>query len=124
MARGLLRELRAAFGGRPPAPVESAIPDEPAQPETPAVSEIIERLREFVVRHGDGVVLAETVKSGDRLFDCGHVDSMSGIALLTLVEDHYEVNIKDFELMETSTSLRALAQRIDESHPTPESPVP
>ena len=46
---------------------------------------------------------------------------MSGAALLTFIEDHYGINIEDFELMETLTSLRALAQRIDDQQATAES---
>ena len=46
---------------------------------------------------------------------------MSGISLLTFIEDHYGVHIEDFELAENLTSLRALAKRIDGLQPAPQS---
>ncbi len=121
MAAGLLRKIVGALGARTAVRVESAIRNEPEQPDTPAVSAIISRLREIVVQHGDGVVLAENVGSGDHLFDSGHVDSMSGIALLTFVEDHYDVLIEGFELVDSLSSLRALATHIDEQQSAPQS---
>ena len=46
---------------------------------------------------------------------------MSGISLLTFIEDRYGVQIEDFELVETVTSLRALAPRIDAQQPATQS---
>ena len=121
MATGLFQKLGNALRGRRDARSKVATPDEPTKPDTPAIAEIIGRLREVIVQHGDGVVLAENVRAGDPLFDSGHVDSMSGISLITFIEDHYGVPIEDFELVETLTSLRALAQRIDAQQPITQS---
>ena len=82
------------------------------------VSGNIEVLRESVVQNGDGVVLAGDVDAGDHLFSSGHIDSMSGIALLTFIEERYGVEIEDLELVEPLNTLRALAQRIDELQPS------
>ena len=118
MAPGFLQKIGKALRGRTDAGSPVTTPDERIQPDTPAVTEIIGGLRELVVQHGDGAVLSENVGAGDPLFDRGHIDSMSGISLLTYIEDHYGVLIEDFELVETLTSLRALAQRIAERQST------
>ena len=114
MASGLFGKLGEVLRGRKTVRTESAIPEEPLVPDSPAVSEIIDRLRQSVVQHGDGAVSAENVGAGDHLFDSSHIDSMSGAALLTFIEDHYEIAIEDFELVEPLNTLRALAQHIEE----------
>ena len=84
---------------------------------SPPLNSILEELRAVVVEQSDGTRSAEDVGAGDRLYDCGHLDSMGAVALLTFIEDRFDVVIDDAELVGPLGSLDALARHIAEASP-------
>jgi acyl carrier protein len=105
-----LRRIGRLLLGRPPSAVRP--PPEHASASPASHVELVERLRWVVVQHSDGTLAPEDVGAGDHLYERRHVDSVSSLALLTFIEDHYGVTIDEADLLARLCSLDALARHI------------
>jgi acyl carrier protein len=83
-------------------------------PETGA-PEIAEALRDELVRLSEGKLRAGDIDPSQHMFDCGYIDSLSAVMLIAHVEDRYGVLIEDVELIESLTTLEALAAHVERS---------
>ena len=125
MSDSWLRRIGRSLWGRPLATERAAEECAPAargpgtgpHPPPPAYGAIVERLRSLVVQHSDGTRSPGDVGAGDPLYVRGHVDSVSALALLTFIEDHYGVTIDEEDLVGRLHSLDALARHILASAP-------
>lgn len=114
MSQSWLSRIGRSLGGRLPAGARGAAPGphaaRSARPH--GHGEIVESLRRVVVEQADGTRAPADVGTADHLYDCGHVDSIGGLALLGFIEDRYGVTIDEADLVGRLYSLDALARHI------------
>ena len=106
LRESLRRSGRAAADDAPPRPSSAA---DAASPEH---GRILDRLRAFVVEQSDASLSPQDVAATDDLFDCGHLDSMSAVALLEFIDERYGVRIDQAELVGRLSTLDALVRHI------------
>jgi acyl carrier protein len=80
-----------------------------------AAEDIVRELRDEVARLSEGKLASDGIDPGEHLFDCGYVDSLSAVMLLAHIEDRYGVLIEDVELIESLTTLDAIAAHVERS---------
>ncbi len=115
MSESWLRRIGRSLVGRPAAgtrPPALRAPAAAPAPPGPSHREIVERLRCLVVQQSDGTRSPEDVGEGDHLYERGHLDSMSALALVVFIEDNYRVTIDEADLVGPLCSLDALARHI------------
>ena len=114
MAANWLRRLRESLrrsGG-------AAADDPPQRPDSapdaapPEHVRILDRLRALVVEQSDARLSLQDVAATDDLFDCGHLDSMSAVALLEFIDERYGVRIDQAELVGRLSTLDALVRHV------------
>jgi len=76
-------------------------------------SELIELLRTDLVEISEGKLALDEIDPDGHLFDFGYVDSLSAVVFLARIEDRFGLRIEDLALIESLTSLSAIADRIE-----------
>jgi acyl carrier protein len=74
--------------------------------------EVAEALRGYLVELSEGKLELAAVDPDRHLFDHGYVDSLSAVMLIAHIEERWGVQIEDLELVESLTTVNALAARI------------
>lgn len=59
---------------------------------------VAQKIREFVENNLPGLQKETTVKDDDHIFDLGFVDSMFAVALVSFIEEEFEIELSDDEL--------------------------
>ena len=75
---------------------------------------IADALRRYLVELSEGKLTLDGIDPERHLFDRGYVDSLSAVMLLAHIEERWNVQIEDLELVESLSTVNALAARIDE----------
>ena len=83
--------------------------------EAPADAALLDALRQQLVEISEGKLQAAEIDAEGHLFDCGYVDSLSAVMFLAHLEERYGVRIEDVELVETYTTLEAIARHVQQS---------
>jgi len=73
---------------------------------------IADALRRYLVELSEEKLAYGEIDSDRHLFDHGYVDSLSAVMLLAHIEERWGVQIDDLELVESLTTVNALAARI------------
>ncbi|HET6304585.1 MAG TPA: acyl carrier protein [Myxococcota bacterium] len=73
---------------------------------------IADALRRYLVELSEERLSYGEIDPERHLFDHGYVDSLSAVMLLAHIEERWGVQIEDVELIESLTSVNALAARI------------
>jgi acyl carrier protein len=73
---------------------------------------IAEALRRYLVELSEERLAYGQIDPDRHLFDHGYVDSLSAVMLLAHIEERWGVQIEDVELIESLTTVNALAARI------------
>jgi acyl carrier protein len=80
--------------------------------ETPERASVLEQLCAFVALQSDGEVTADAVPTHARIYDDGVIDSIGAAAMLAFVEDRYDVEVDEVELVGRLATLAALAEHV------------
>ncbi len=78
---------------------------------SPTYGDVLLRLKTFVVEMSDGLSL-DVVDHGEDIFECGYVDSLTSVDLLSIIEREYGLRIAEEHLASRLSTLSALAQHI------------
>jgi len=113
VSRWRARFAHALFGS----PDATSAPEAPAEAAASELEPVVEALRIVVSEQSDDALPPSAIGAGDHLYDCGHMDSMSAVALLGFIEERYGVTIDEVELAGDLCSLDALARRIVAQRP-------
>jgi acyl carrier protein len=73
---------------------------------------VAEALRRYLVELSEERLAYGQIDPDRHLFDHGYVDSLSAVMLLAHIEERWGVQIEDVELIESLTTVNALAARI------------
>lgn len=76
---------------------------------------IAEALRRYLVELSEERLAYGQIDPDRHLFDHGYVDSLSAVMLLAHIEERWGVQIEDVELIESLTTVNALAARIHQA---------
>ena len=76
---------------------------------------IVDALRRYLVELSEQRLAYGEIDPDRHLFDHGYVDSLSAVMLLAHIEEHWGIQIEDVELVESLTSVNALAARIHQT---------
>ena len=76
---------------------------------------IADALRRYLVELSEERLSYGGIDPERHLFDHGYVDSLSAVMLLAHIEERWGVQIEDVELIESLTSVNALAARIHQA---------
>ncbi len=76
-------------------------------------SELLELLRADLVEISEGKLALDEIDASGHLFDFGYIDSLSAVVFLARIEDRFGIRIEDLALIETLTSVNAVADRIE-----------
>jgi len=115
--------LKKTVGGGAPAPAPSPEPAEldlpPVETVDPAsvdAGAIIDLLADDLVLISENKLARDEIEADGHIFDYGYVDSLSAVIFLARIEERFGVQIEDIELIESSTDLNSLAERIKQGH--------
>jgi acyl carrier protein len=75
-------------------------------------AELVALLRNDLVEISEGKLALDEIDSNGHLFDFGYVDSLSAVVFLARIEGRFGIQIEDLALLETLTSVNAIADRI------------
>ena len=114
LAATWLRRLRESLRRSPVAAADEAPrrPDSAENAASPEHVRTLDRLRALVVEQSDARLSPQDVVATDDLFDCGHLDSMSAVALLEFIDERYGVRIDQAELVGRLSTLDALVRYV------------
>jgi len=73
---------------------------------------IADALRRYLAELSEERLAFGEIDPDRHLFDHGYVDSLSAVMLLAHIEERWGIQIEDVELLESLTTLNALAARI------------
>ena len=73
---------------------------------------VADALRHYLVELSEQRLAYGDIDPDRHLFDHGYVDSLSAVMLLAHIEERWGVQIEDVELVESLTTVNALAARI------------
>jgi acyl carrier protein len=76
---------------------------------------IADALRRYLVELSEQRLSYGDVDPDRHLFDHGYVDSLSAVMLLAHIEERWGVQVEDVELVESLTTVNALAARIHQA---------
>jgi acyl carrier protein len=76
-------------------------------------AELVELLRSDLAEISEGKLALDEIDPSGHLFDFGYVDSLSAVVLLARIEDRFGIRIEDLALIESLTSVNAIADRIE-----------
>ena len=109
--------LKKVVGGDPePAPQVARLAPAivaPVDAKTLDRAELVELLRADLVEISEGKLALDEIDANGHLFDFGYVDSLSAVVFLARIEDRFGIRIEDLALIETLTSVNAIADRIE-----------
>jgi acyl carrier protein len=74
--------------------------------------EVIGVLRDDLLLLAQERLTADEVDPDGHIFDYGYVDSLSAVIFLARIEERFGVQIEDVELLDTVSSLSAIADRV------------
>ena len=109
--------LKKAVGGdaEPAAQVARIAPARvaPADAKSLGRAGLVELLRGDLVEISEGKLALDEIDADGHLFDFGYVDSLSAVVFLARIEDRFGIQIEDLALIETLTSVNAVADHIE-----------
>jgi acyl carrier protein len=79
----------------------------------PVPEAVLEELCAMVVQLSDGELTRGDLDPSAPIVDRGYVDSLSAVMLLDGIRARWGVEIEDVELIESLTTLVAIAKRVD-----------
>jgi acyl carrier protein len=80
----------------------------------PDTQTITKKIRQFIFLHFLPGVGEEELKNADLLFEDGIIDSAGAITLIQLIEEHYEIDVMDEEMLpENFASINHIALFIE-----------
>lgn len=90
---------------------------EPSAPATPAAGAagadaVLARLRRHVIESSDGALSPDDVDDREHLYDAGYLDSQSAASLLLLIEEEYDLEVSETDLVGRLSTLEALARHV------------
>ena len=94
------------------APGPNLPPVAPVDAKTLTREAIVELLREDLVLISEGKLARDEIDPRGHLFDYGYVDSLSAVIFLARIEERFGTQIEDVELIESTTDLLAIADRV------------
>lgn len=74
--------------------------------------QVVDLLRRDLVEISEGKLAESDVEPGGHLFDYGYLDSLTAVTFLARIEQRFGVVIEDLDLLETLTTLDAIATRV------------
>jgi acyl carrier protein len=108
--------LKKAVGGdadpAPQAPGPALAVAAPVDVKALGRAELVEMLRNDLVEISAGKLALAEIDASNHLLDCGYVDSLSAVVFLARIEERFGIQIEDLLLIETLTSVNAIADRI------------
>jgi acyl carrier protein len=110
------RLKKAVSGDAEPAPQAPRLAPAPAAPvdaKSLGRAGLVELLRRDLVEISEGKLMLDEIDASGHLFDFGYVDSLSAVVFLARIEDRFGVQIEDLALIETLTSVDAIADHIE-----------
>ncbi len=75
---------------------------------------ILNDLRSKVAALSEGRIAASAIDPSMPMLECGYIDSLTAVMLLAHIEETWEVEIDETELLQTAPTLQGIADLVEQ----------